>query len=101
MAATITTFDEWHDSAGDPWDAARDAFCPDFDYDAGIAPAAVLQSSLYPNAPLVLLMSTPEVRLAVTPFAVHPLPGSGVPLHQSTLQSSQQWQVDFLQSNHH
>jgi len=80
MAATITTFGEWHDSEGDPWDAARDTFCPDFDYDAGTVPAAALQSSLYPNVPSVLLMSTPEVRLAVTPFAVCPLPGSGVPL---------------------
>ena len=26
-------------------------------------------------------MSTPEVRLVVAPFAVHPSPGSGVPLH--------------------
>ena len=54
MAATITTFSEWHDSEGDPWDAARDAFYPDFDYDINVAPAAVLQSSLYPIAPLAL-----------------------------------------------
>ena len=72
MAATVTTFD--------PWDAARDAFYPDFNHNATAEPAAALQSSLYPNTPLVLLMSTPEVRLAVAPFAVHPLPGSGVPL---------------------
>ena len=25
MAATITTFGEWHDSEGDSWDAAKDA----------------------------------------------------------------------------
>ena len=81
MAATIITFGEWHDMAGDPWDAARDTFYPDFNCDAGVAPEAALQSSLYPNAPSVLLMSTPEVRLAVTPFAVRPSPGSGVPLH--------------------
>ena len=68
------------DSEGDPWDAARDTFYPDFDCAATTAPAVVLQSSLYPEAPLVLLMSTPEVRLAVAPFAVRPLPGSGVPL---------------------
>ena len=37
MAATVTTFGEWHDSEGDPWDVARDTFHPDFDYDAGIA----------------------------------------------------------------
>ena len=61
MAATVTTFGEWHDSGGDPWDAARDAFYPDFDCAVTIAPAAALQSSLYPNVPLVLLMSTPEV----------------------------------------
>ena len=84
MAATVTTFGEWCDSEGDPWDAARDAFYPDFDYDVSIAPAVALKSSLYPNAPSVLLMSTPEVRLAVAPFAVHPLPGSGVPLHHCT-----------------
>ena len=80
MAATITTFGEWHDSEGDPWDAARDAFHPDFNCAATVAPAAALQSSLHPNALLVLLMSTPEVRLAVAPFAVRPLPGSGAPL---------------------
>ena len=79
MAATVTTFGEWHDSNGDPWDANGDAFYPDFDCAATIAPAAVLQSSVHPGAPLVLLMSTPDVRLAVAPFAVHPLPGSGVP----------------------
>ena len=62
MAATVTTFGEWHDSEGDPWDAARDAFYLDFDYDVNIAPAAAPQSSLYPNALLVLLMRTPEVR---------------------------------------
>ena len=61
MAATITTFGEWHDSDGDPWDAARDTFYPDFDYDAAVVPAAALQSSLHFDAPLVLLMSTPEV----------------------------------------
>ena len=77
MAATITTVGEWHDSNGDPWDAARDAFYPDFDHAATVVPAAALQSSLYPNVPSVLLMSTPEIRLAVTPFAVRPLPGSG------------------------
>ena len=80
MTATITTFGEWHDSEGDPWDADRDTFYPDFNCAATTAPAVALQASLYPEAPLVLLMSTPEVRLAVAPFAVHPLPGSGVPL---------------------
>ena len=77
MAATVTTFGEWHDSEGDPWDAARGAFCPDFECAATVAPAAALQSSLYPNAPLVLLMSTPEVRLAVAPFAVMPFTKGG------------------------
>ena len=66
---------------GGGWDAARGAFYPDFDHGGGATPAAALKSSLYPNAPLVFLMSTPEVRLAVAPFVVHPLPGSGVPLH--------------------
>ena len=47
---------------GDPWDAARDAFYPDFDCATAVAPAAVLQSSVCPGAPLVLLMSTPDVR---------------------------------------
>ena len=79
MAATVTTFGEWCDSNGDPWDANRDAFYPDFDHTATTAPAVVSQSSVYPGAPLVLLMSTPDVRLAVAPFAVHPSPGSGVP----------------------
>ena len=81
MAATVTTFGEWCDSKGDPWDAARDTFYPDFNCAATVAPAAALQSSLYPNVSLVLLMSTPEVRLATAPFAVRPSPGSGVPLH--------------------
>ena len=80
MAATITTFGEWCNSNGDPWDADRDAFYPDFNHTATIAPAAALQSSLYPVVPSVFVMSTPGVRLAVAPFAVHPLPGSGVPL---------------------
>ena len=80
MAATVTTFGEWCDSNGDPWDADRDTFYPVFDCTATVAPAAAPQSSLYPAAPLVFVMSTPEVRLAVAPFAVHPLPGSGVPL---------------------
>ena len=79
MAATVTTFGEWHDSNGDPWNANRDAFYPDFDCAATIAPAVVSQSSICPGAPLVLLMSTPDVRLAVAPFAMRPLPGSGVP----------------------
>ena len=78
MVATVTTFGEWCDSKRDTWDAARDTFHPDFDYDINMVPAAALQSSLYPNAPLALLMSTPEVRLAVAPFAVRPLPGSKV-----------------------
>ena len=69
MAATITTFGEWCDSNGDHWDDT-----------AAIAPGVVLQSSLHPEAPLALLMSTPEVHLAVAPFAVRPLPGSGVPV---------------------
>ena len=60
MAATVTTFGEWCDSEGDPWDAVRNAFYPDFDCDASAAPAAALQSSLCPNALLELLMSTPE-----------------------------------------
>ena len=85
MAATVTTFGEWHDSEGDPWDAARDAFYPDFDYDVNAVPAAAPQSSLYPNAPLALLMSTPEVRLAIAPFTVCPSPGSGAPLHHCAL----------------
>ena len=79
MAATVTTFGEWCDSNGDTWDANRDTFYPNFDHAATMAPAVVSQSSVYPGAPLVLLMSTPDVRLAVAPFAVHPLPGSGVP----------------------
>ena len=79
MASTVTTFGEWCDSNGDPWDANRDAFYPDFECAATIAPAAVSQSSICPGAPLVLLMSTPDVRLAVASFAVHPLPGSGAP----------------------
>ena len=81
MAATVTTFGEWHDHKGDPWDAARGAFYPDFDHGSGTMPAAALQSSLYLDAPLAFLMSTPEVRLVVAPSAVCPLPGSGVPLH--------------------
>ena len=79
MTATVTTFGEWHDHEGDPWDAARGIFCPDFDHDDAAVPAAALQSSLCPIAPLVFLMSAPEVRLAVAPFVVHPLPGSGDP----------------------
>ena len=79
MAATITTFGEWCDSDGDPWEANRDTFYPDFDCAATVAPAVVLQSSIYPGVPLALLMSTPDVRLAVAPFAVHPSPGSGAP----------------------
>ena len=85
MAATVTTFGEWCDSNGDPWDANRDAFYPDFDCAATIAPAVVPQSSLHPAVPLVFVMSTPEVRLAVAPFAVHPSPGSGVPLRRHAL----------------
>ena len=80
MAATVTTFGEWHDHKGDPWNAARGTFYPDFDHSIGTVPAAAPQSSLCPNAPLAFLMSAPEVRLAVAPFAVHPLPGSRVPL---------------------
>ena len=80
MAATVTTFGEWCDGAGDPWDAARDTFHPDFDYDANVAPSAALQSSLYPNVPSVFLMITPEVRLVVAPFTLRPSPGSGGPL---------------------
>ena len=82
MAATVTTFGEWHDSDGDPWDADRGTFYPEFDHTATVAPAVALQSSLYPAALLVFVMSTPEVRLAVAPFAAHPLPGSEVPLHR-------------------
>ena len=73
MVATVTTFGEWHDSEGDPWDAARDAFYPDFDCDAGAAPAAVLKSSLYPNAPLARnceLESWRATGLATTATAV-------------------------------
>ena len=80
MAATVTTFGEWCDHEGGPWDADGGAFYPDFDHSTTMLPAAALQSSLYPNALLVFLMSTPEVRLVVAPFAVHPLPGSGAPL---------------------
>ena len=79
MTATITTFGEWHDHKGDPWDAARGTFYPDFDHGGGVTPAAALQSSLYPNAPLAFLMSAPEIRLVVALFVVHPLPGSGDP----------------------
>ena len=60
---------------------ARGAFYPGFDHGGGVTPAAALQSSFCPDALLAFLMSTPEVRLAVAPLVVHPLPGSGMPLH--------------------
>ena len=93
MAATITAFGEWHTREDDPWDANLDTFYPDFDYDAAITPSVTLQSSLCPDAPLVLLMSTPAARLAVAPFAARPCPGSGLPVRHCAFSG------DLVESN--